>query len=200
VTVVETTFLKWEQRDGSNTQLIIEVRNDTSSWVFIDGLFVDGDQEAHVTGTDGTSLTADGVGYPISLDGLPRRLGPGETGYYVGSQKLKVPPEQVGEVTITTHSAIADGPPKWTGTVKDSGWEAFDGGEEIRFTGEAVYPDDGGRAVGAVIARDKQGKVIGYAKTFQVIRDPGHFSMCCAPGGFDPKSVGEMTVIIVPDE
>lgn len=195
--IVRTTVVTWPVGDDSGVQVIVEVRNTSDDWILLDGRLL-GPQRGTLHDESGRAKWGlNGVVF----SGYPRRLPPGEIGYYVAADTLRdTPADTASQIAFRPHTAVANGPPAWQATITPGGFEGVGQGPvTVQVTAEWDGPQP---AVGLVIAFDEAGRVIGFAQTSDPLFSSGQFSLCCLPPGMGPyaERISDTTVIVIPDE
>lgn len=193
--IIRTRVIAWPVRSSDAVvQVIVEVRNSSDGWIFIDGPAVDADQKGVLLDSQGRDVS----GYTgLAFSGYPRRLAPGAIGYYVASKELSgILARTIDGADFTPHIVPADGPPAWEAKVGRTRVEVVRG-EGVEVTSGADW--NGSRAIAAIIAFNRADKIIGFVEANRGLRSPGRFTLCCLPPG-TARQVADTTVIVGPDE
>ena len=181
---------------GGGVQVVVEVRNTGDDWVFLNDPQLGASLRGTLQSSSGV-IVSDEDG--LRFSGFPRRLAPGQIGYYLAAgEPSAASAEDVMLVDFAPQSVAANGPPAWQATVTPRGFEGVGDGSILV---HAIAQWDGDDvAIAAVIAFDDAGEILGFARSSHLAR-PGAFTLCCLPNaGPYAEGVADTTFIVVREE
>ena len=189
IAVGEPVVVTWEGTDGATMgQVIVSITNEGGGPVDPD-VFGRGSQTvAHLLTDDGRELA--GGDARVQLHAVPELLGPGESGYLLGTFEIAEPDGVPADarIELNAHGSGERVPV----TVDDVEIVTTDDG--IGVTGHIDW-NGAGTAVARAIAFNADGEVLGYAATDEARYVPGDVTMCCFPPGVDRDEIDDVVVI-----